>query len=425
VKVEWTDISPVRKSLSIEADPEEVSKETEEVVRRFARQAKFPGFRPGKVPIELVRSRFSKEIEEDVKERLVSRLHHEATHERGIHPLADPVLDDISFERGKALRFKTTFEVRPEISLKEYKGVAAKEPSAKVTDAEVATVLEDLRKSNAKLVTEPGRKAITGDVVVADVDGVPDAGEPFRREGVMVEVGASGNLPAFNEGLLGTAAGDVREFPVAYPAEYDGKELAGKTVRYRIAVHEVKRNELPNLDDEFAKDLGEFESLEALRTRVRSDLEERKASQARQMVRNAILDKILLENPIPLPEVLVEEEVRHRLEDMVRMMVIQGMDPREMELDWKQLRERHLEGARKAVHARLVLDQIGSQEQVSAGLDEVDARIRRDAERSGQDYREVRKKLAHGIGLQAVQTQIVREKTLDFVTSVANIQRED
>lgn len=425
MKVELKDLSPVKKSLSIEAESEEIVRETDEVVRRYARQARIPGFRPGKVPLELVRSRFSKEIEDDVRERLVTRLHQEATRERGIEPLADPVLDDITFESGKALRFRTTFEVRPEFSLKEYKGMPAREPAAKVTDAEVAAVLEDLRRSHAKLITEEGRKASMGDVLVADVEGSSDGGGPFRRERVLIEVGATGNLPAFNDGLVGAAAGDVRSFPVGYPAEYENKDLAGKTVDYRITVHEVKRNELPELDDEFAKDLGEFESLAALTTRVGADLLERKQTQAKQVVRSAVLDKVLLENPIPLPEVLVDDEVRHRMEELVRAMVMQGMDPREMDLNWQELREKQMDAARKAVHARLVLDRIAQTESIQVGMDEVEARIRRDAERTGQNPREVRERLVKGPGLQAFQIQMVREKTLDFVTSVANIQRED
>jgi trigger factor len=246
----------------------------------------------------------------------------------------------------------------------------------------------------------------------------------FRRERIVIEVGATGNLPAFNAGLVGATAKSRREFPVAYPAEYEARHLAGRTVQYVVTVHEVKRSELPALDDEFAKDLGEFDSLATLRARVRDDLGERKRAEARQAVRNAVLDRLLLENPVPLPETLVEAEIRHRLEDLVRTMVMQGIDPQNLEVNWKEVRDRQVEPARRAVHARLLLDRVARAETLAVDPADVDARIRHDAERTRQDWREVRRRLQQGGGMEALQTQLVREKSLDFITSVANIQRE-
>jgi trigger factor len=183
----------------------------------------------------------------------------------------------------------------------------------------------------------------------------------------------------------------------------------------------VKRKEIPPLDDELAKDLGEFESLAALTARVKADLEERKSASVRSGVRQEILDKVLASNPFPLPEVLVEEEIQHRLEDMVREMMYHGLDPRKADLDWKQLRDRNEEPARKIVHARLVLDAIARAEGVAIDRREVDARVRREAERVGESYDDLRLRLSKGGGLQALETQMVREKSLDLITSIANI----
>ncbi len=424
MKIEIKDISPVKKSLLIEADLDEVREETEDVVRRFARQAKIPGFRSGKVPLSLVKTRYSKEIREDVRDRLMARLHTEATAEKSLSPIADPLLEEVSFEEGQPLRFRTTFEVRPEFTPTNYRGIEVREASASLAADEVDRTLEEIRKSQVKLVTEDGRPATTGDIVVADVEGTPETGDPVRRERVHIEVGATANLPAFNDGLLGATAGEVREFLVSYPREYEAKHLAGQNVRYRITVHEVKRSELPELDDELAKDLGEFENLAALRARIRADLEERKRHEVRQMLRQSLLDKLLLENPIPLPDTLVEDEVHHRLEDVIRSLMTQGIDPRKIELDWKDLRERQVEPARKAVHARLVLDAIASREGITADAREIDDRIRLESERSGIEPAAMKKRLAAAGGLEALQNQMVREKSLDFLSSVANILRE-
>ena len=422
MKIEITDLSPVKKSLAVEIDAEEVSKETEAVLRRYTGQVRLPGFRQGKAPVDLVRKRFAKEIDDDVRERLISRLWREATSEKGLVPLGDPVLEDLKHEQGMPFGFKTTFEVLPKFEVKDYRGVSATAPPATVTDADVDEALESIRQSHARYVVDEAREASPGDVIVADLEEHPEGGESKKRERMSVEVGAPGNPEPFNTKILGARAGTALAFDVDYPAEGPPAGLAGKKVSYKILVHEVKRKETPPLDDELAKELGEFESLDALKTRVKSDLSERKAAVSRSGVRQAILDKILDANPLPMPDVLVEEEIQHRLEDMVREMMYHGVDPRKAELDWKQLRDRNEEPARKIVHARLVLDAIAAVEGVKVDRKEVEERIRREASRINESYEDLRLRLSKGGGLQALETQMVREKSLDLITSIANIQ---
>jgi trigger factor len=357
-----------------------------------------------------------------VRERLISRLWREATREKGLIPLGDPVLEDLKHEHGMPFGFKTTFEVLPQFEAKDYRGVEAQTPSSRVDETEVDEALESIRQSHARYVADEARLAEPGDVIIADLDEQPEGEEAKKRERLVLEVGAPGNPEPFNTRILGAKTGAALSFSVEYPADHAAPALAGKTVAYRVLVHEVKRKEIPPLDDELAKDLGEFDSLAALKTRVRSDLEERKAAMVRSGVRQAILDKVLVANPIPLPDVLVEEEIQHRLEDMVREMMLHGVDPRKMELDWKQLRDRSEEPARKIVHARLVLDAIAAAEGVTLDRKELEERIRREAERIGEAYDVLRLRLSKGGGLQALETQMVREKSLDLITSIANIQ---
>ncbi|MBZ5639832.1 MAG: trigger factor [Acidobacteriia bacterium] len=425
MKVEVTDLGPVKKSLSFEVEPDEVARETDEVVRRLAARVRVPGFRAGKVPLGVVRTRFAKEVEEDVRDRLIARLHAEAARDKGLKPLGEPVLEQLSHDKDGPLTFRTTFEVAPSIAPKGYRGVEAREPAVAVSDADVEQALGELREAQARLVAVEGRAATAGDVIVVDVDGRPDEGEPFRRERTLIEVGATDNLPEFNERIHGAVAGTELDFPVAYPKEYDNASLAGKTVRYRLVVHEVKRREIPEIDDEFARDLGEFEDLGALRKRIREDLDERRKHEARLAVRQGVLDKVLLENPAVLPDVLVDEEIHHRLEEFVRTLMLQGMDPSKIKVDWKEIRDRQEAPARKAVHARLVLDAVAAAESISVEREEVDGRIAKEAERVGEPKEAVRQRLAKAGGIEALQDQLVREKTLDFLTSVANIQREE
>ncbi len=424
MKVEVTDISPVKKTLTVEVDAEAVKRTHDEVIRLYSRKARVPGFRPGKVPRTIVESRYAREVEEEVRDRLLARSYREATEERGLRPLGEPKVEEVTHEAGHPFRFRTTIEVLPEFELKNHRGVEVRRQAVTVGDADVDKALEELRESRSRLVSEEGRAAITGDFLVVDMHGRPDEGEPFQRERVLLELGASQNPPEFNERLLGVGPDESREFPVVYPAEYPAAQLAGKTVRYEIKIHEVKVREVPDLDDEFAKDVG-LDDLATLRERVREDLTRHREHEAEQAVRQQVLDKVLLENPFPLPDVLVEHEIRDRLEDGVRSMMMQGLDPREADIDWKQLRERQEEPARKTVHARLVLDAVARDEKLDVDKTEIEERLRREAARMGEKVDVVRARLRKGHGLEALKTQMLREKSLDLLTRVANIQNEE
>jgi len=425
MKVEITDISPTRKRLSVEVATDEVDRETENVLRDYRKKAKIPGFRKGKVPKSVIRSHFTEELEQDVRERVVSSSFHKAAEEKGLEPLGHPAVEKVSHEAGQPLTFETVFEVLPAIEPKGYREIEVTQPAAKVTDEEVAGALEEIRRSRTQLVVEEGRKAAKGDVVFADVEGRPAEGETFRRERLPIEIGADNNLKMFNEKLLGAEVGAELEFPVDYAEDYGAKELAGKRVEYRLTVLEVKMPIVPDLDDELAKDLGEFDSLDALRSKVRADLEQRKKQETEGAARQSVLDKVLIENPVVLPDILVEQELRGRLEEFVRNLIMQGVDPKEAKIDWEDLRKRQEEPARKSVHARLILDAVAKTEKIEVDEKEIDDRIELDAKRMGESPAKLRAQLAERSGKEALTVQLVREKSLDYLTSVANIQYAD
>jgi len=425
MKIELTDQDPVKRQMAVEIEPEAVAAETQKVLRGYASKARVPGFRPGKAPLSVVRARFAKEVQEEVRDRLVSRSFQEAAAEKGLKPLGDPILEEVSLEEGQPLRFKTRFEVLPEIEVRKHRGVEVRRPDETVTDADVEKALEELRDAQARLEVEEGHKAGTGDVLIADVKGSPEGGEPFERERMFIEIGAPDNLPAFNEHLEGATVGAQIAFSMDYPKEHPNPDLAGKPVAYELVVHEVKRRVVPELNDDFAKDLGEFESLDDLRQRVRKDLEHRKKHEAERALRQSILDKVLMENPIVLPDTLVESEIRYRLEEVVRRLMMQGMDPEKLQLDWKELRNHQEEPARKAVHARLLLDAVARTESLEVTDEEVEQRLQRDAEALGQKPEKFRAELRKQGGIEVMKSQLLREKSLDLLTSVANIQNEE
>jgi len=432
MRVDLTEQSPVKRSLAFEVDAEELSRETHSVLQGYAAKARIPGFRPGKAPLSMIAARFKKEVADDVRERVMTRAFRDATREHGLRPLGNPVVEDVEEGEGQPLRFKLSFEVLPEIEVKSYEGVEVRRPRAAVEEAEVDRALEELRQARTRLVNAEDRGAADGDVLVADLEGTPAEGEPFERERMFIEVGAAQNPPAFNEKLIGARPGDDLDFTIEVPpppSEPGAAEPAagapGKPVRYEVHVHEVKAKQVPELDDEFARDLGDFPDLAALRARVRQDLEARKKREADERVRQAVLEKVMLENPIVLPDVLVEDEIRHRLEDLVRRMYAQGIDPEKVELDWKKLRDQQEQAARRSVHARLILDAIARAKGVAVSADELEQRIRKDAEAIGESYATVRKRLEEGSGSEVILAQLVREKSLDLLTAVANIQNEE
>jgi trigger factor len=419
--VELTDLGPTKKALSIEVGVDEVERETREVLRQYRKKARLPGFRPGHAPLDVLRKRFGKELVGDVRDRIVARSFHEATEERGLRPVGEPVVEEIDFEVGRPLRFKTTFEVLPPIEVRSYKGVEIQRPAPRVSDEELERALEGLRQSRARLVTEEGRAAAAGDVVIVDLRGEPAGAPPFERERVPIEVGAPENLPGFNTGLAGVRAGAEVRFTVEYPAGYPARELAGQSVELRARVHEVKRREVPLLDDEFAKDLGDLADLPALRVKLREDLLARKRAEDVRELRQAILDKVLIENPIVLPEALVDREVRHRLESVARSMILQGVDPEKAEVDWSEVRKRQEAPARKMVHARLILDAVARVEGIAVDRQAMEQRIAEEAQQAGEAADMVRRRLREPPGREVLRDQMVREKTLDYLTSVANI----
>lgn len=424
MKVEVQNHNDVKKTLTVEVGPDVVEQEMNEVVRYVGKQAQVPGFRKGKVPEKVVRSRFNEQIREDVRERLLGKLFRDAATEQGYQPIGDPKLDELTFEPGEPFRFVTTFEVMPKFEVKNYKEVEVEQSEVIVDDAELEKVLGELRDSRAKLLTvdEPG---ITGDFLIADLHGEPEEGEAFDQEKAFVEIGSDQHLPEFNKRLEGGKAGDKLVFSVTFPDEYETEALRGKAIDYRLAVHEVKRKELPELDDEFAKDLGDFDTLEALRERIRTDLMQRKLQEREADMRQKIMDQVLLQNPIVLPEILVEEEIRLRLEDAVRRMIAQGVDPQKEEIDWEKFRQGAEAPARKTVHARIILEAIAGLEKLEVPRKELDERIRQEAARMGEDVDKVRARLNEGHRMEALTDQLLREKSLDLLVSVANIQSQE
>ena len=423
MKVQVEDVSPVKKRMEVEVPPAEVEREMEKLVRGYAKSVRVPGFRKGHVPPGLVRQRFAKELEQEVKERLMGEYHAQAVAEKGLDPLHDPVVEEVEFRSGEPLRFRTLFEVRPEVPLGRYRGLEITRPRVEPTDEEVEQALESLRESAARFLPVEPRTIVEGDYVVVDVVGrfIEEDGKTFRKEEMMMAAGAPENLPEFNEALSGASPGSEKLFHVSYPADYQDGHLAGRRVEYTLSVREIKRRELPPLDDDFAREMGETEGLQALRDRLKRDLKEARERHARRAALESAMRQLIDAHDFDLPDVMVEEQLRRQMEDIVRGMMARGMDPEKAGVDWKEIREQELPLARRRVRGTLLLDEIARREGLEVTDSEVSDRIEREASELGLRPQQIRQRLEKGGALQALRSQILREKTLDFVLNQATI----
>jgi trigger factor len=420
MKTEFTDVSDTRKTVTIEIPRDVVDAEINRVAKGYTRQARVPGFRPGKVPATIVKKRFREQILQDVMRGLIPRAMDEVLQERGIEPIDTPNIKDVALEDGQPLTFTAAIETIPPFDPGDLSALEVTRPPTVVTDEAVAQTLERLRERAATFEAVEGRPAGVGDTVVADLTREAAEG-PDRHEGVNIEIGSPANPPGFDAQLTGLAPGDQKAFTITFPADYAVTEMAGQDVGYAVTIKELRRKVLPELDDEFAKDLGEFDSLDALRARVRGDLQEEAEENATRAVRDALLTQLASRVTFELPTSLVEREIDRRLEELVRQLMHQNVDPRQAGIDWAQFREAQREPARASVASAIALDEVTRRESLTLEAGEVDKEIARLAVRVGRTPAALRAQLEKEDGLPRLVAGLRREKAIDLVLSRARI----
>lgn len=433
MKTDLSEVSETRKHLSFEIPTEAVEVEIERVTRNYSRSARVPGFRPGKVPPKVVRQRFKEQILHDVAHDLIPRVVGDALRERGLEPVATPDIKDVVLEEGKPLTFQADFETLPPIEPGEYAGLSLQKPPAVLEVGAVDRALEQLQLRHARWQPVEGRASEAGDTLLLDLvrtkrgrliavpgEPAPPADEPETLQNVSVEIGADANPPGFDENLTGVSEGDAREFTVNYPADYQIAELAGATVDYQVTVKGVRRRELLALDDDFAKEVSDVETIDALRERIREDLQQGAEQDADHAVRHALLEQLASRAP-QAPDVLVEQEVDRRLEEFVRRLMEQGLDPMQVNVDWQDFRQRQRDGAVSTVKSTIVLDEIARREAIVPSADELDAEIARFAERAGRTPAAVRARLEQEGALPRLAEGLRREKTMTWLLEKAQI----
>jgi trigger factor len=424
MKTEFVDVNDTRKNVRVEIPSEVVDAEIERVARGYSRTAKVPGFRPGKTPPRVIKQRFKEQILHDVAQDLIPRAVGDVLRERGVEPVDTPDVLDVTIEPGRPLTFTASFDTVPPFEPGDYATLTLRRPSSRVDDSAVDEALERLRQRAARFEPVEGRGLDHGDTALVDLERREANGAADAHKGVSVELGSSANPPGFDEQLLGLEPGAVKTFAIRFPSDYPAAELAGTEVTYTVTVHAVKRRVPPALDDEFAKDLGEFESLAALRARVREDLEHEARHEAEREVRAALMKQLAARVPFEVPASLVEREVDRRIEDFARRLMDQRVDPRQAGIDWNAFRESQRDAAREAVAGALVLDEIARREHLDVSDEEAQREVGRFAERTGRTPAAVRAQLEKEGGMSRVYSGLRREKSIDFLMAHATISGE-
>ncbi len=421
MKTEFVDVSETQKTLTVEIPSEVVDAEIARVARDYGRQAKIPGFRPGKVPTAVIKQRFREQIMHDVMHGLVPRAVEEALHERGIEPVDTPNVTDVNLKEGQPLTFTAGIQTIPPFDPGDLSTIALHNPPVAVTDEAIGHSLDQLRERSARHENIEGRPVSEGDSVVADLVRTDAKGESESHDGVTIELGGAANPPGFDANLIGMNAGDVKSFAVQFPETYPVPEMANSELTYQVTLKEIRRKVLPELDDEFAKDIGDFASLDALRERIRTEmLNDAEAHQQRHL-RGDLLKQLATRVTFEIPASMIEREMDRRVEEFARQLMSQNIDPRQAGMDWAQFRESQREAAREAVAGALVLDEISRREGITVSAEDVDKEVERFALQTGRTPAALRAQLEKEGGIARLQAGIRREKAVDLALSRAKM----
>jgi len=428
MKSEYIEVNETRKNLVVEIPSTVVDAEIDKVSRDYSKAARIPGFRPGKVPAKIVRQRFRDQILHDVAHGLIPRAVDEALRERGVEPVDTPDIRDVVVEEGQPLKFTATFDTVPPIDPGDYTTIQVRRSASQVDEAAVDEALARLRDRSARYEPVEDRGIQNGDSVLMDLvrtaeprEGESADAQTDRHENVTVDIGAQANPPGFDEELRGLMPGSSKTFDIRYPDDYTITELAGTTVKYDVSVKAIRKRFVPPLDDEFAKDLGEFESLEALRGRVRDDLEHETRHESEREMRSDLLKQLASRVQFDVPQALLDREIDRRVEEFVRRLMDQQIDPMKTNINWEDFRERQREAAAEAVRGALVLDEVARREAIAVSDAEVDAEINRYAERTGRTPAAVRARLEKEGGIGRLYSGLRRERAIDFLLSRVTI----
>jgi trigger factor len=415
----FEDISPVQKMIEVEIPADLLSREANRVTTEFGRQASVPGFRPGKVPTHVVRTRFAKEIQEEVVSRVLGESFRTVVGEKGLEPVGEPHLEHLdAFVDGAPLKFKARFEVKPQITLGEYRGLEIENPPVEVGENDVETMIERLREQASAYRVETERGLEEGDFAVIDI---VSNGEGFdtKTDSGHFRLGEDSPLPELHDALRGKKPGDVASFDKAYGEDAHQEAWRGKTIHHDVTLKEIRVQEKPEVNDEFAKSVGGWETVDQMRETIAADIRKHREAEALRFRRNQIGEKLLALHEFEVPDALVEDELGKSLNNYARYLASQGVDLDNAQLDWRKVAEEFRPEAAKRARRSLILEAIAKKEGFTVSDIEVDAEIRTAAREQGRDFADVKHHLKHEGGYEALRESLAQDRALDLVLNEA------
>jgi trigger factor len=424
MKVTVEELSPSKRALQVELPPEQVAARMEATLKELSRKIHIPGFRKGKVPPNIIQRRFQSDIREEVLRELIPDSYREALTQVDFTPVSQPRVEDVHFHAGEPLRFRAIVEVKPPVTVKDYRGIPLERGAVEVTDQEVDRAVEFLREDAAEYVPMEGWPALREDLIVLDHEGTIH-GKPFKGgngKNLTLLLGRGGYLPGFEEQVVGLQKGDSKQFRLHFPADSPRKDLAGRTADFKVTVKEVKKRRVPELNDEFARTVGDAETVAALRDKLREQLKARKIREQEGELKRALMEKLAAAHEVELPETLVEAEASALLQEMLGAVRASGGRVQGLGENAEALSARALELARRRVKESILLEAAARQENLAVSDADVDAEIENMAAaypaESGGAVRRAMEDAGRRAGLK---TRLLERKALDFLYQQARI----
>jgi len=418
------EISSVKKKIHVEIPLDQVTKEVESLYKEVGAKAKIKGFRPGKVPRNILERYFKDYVKAEAIQKLIQESYPSILSEKDLHPVSPPVIDPGELESGKSFQYSATIEVKPEIKIEGYIGLNIQGKQEVVTEEEVEERLKGLQELHAQLRTiEESRAVRSGDHVILDYEARMD-NKPLEEAKAVdfnIEVGGGRFIPALEEKLIGLHPDEKKEIEVSFPEDYGYKKWAGKTISFLVKIKEIKEKILPPLDDEFAKDVGDYSTLEDLKGKLKEGIEKEKQLMFERQVKDQIVDKLIEANPFEVPESMVEEQTKALVSDTTMKLAAQGIALKSLNISEEKLQEDYREVAKKQVRTHLILEKISQQEGIIVTDEEVDKRLRSISERTHQKFDVVKRYYEKNELIPGLKTSILTDKTLDFLLGKANI----
>ena len=421
MKVAVEAIEGCKRRLAVEAPVDVVQQEWERAYGRVQKQARLPGFRKGHVPRSLVKVHFSDDVRREVAEHLIPDVYRKALSEAKLDPVNEPDLQEVRLEEGAPLSFVAVVEVKPAIALAEYKGVEVEHARTAVTADELSAALENMREQQAQFHSVE-RPAATGDLVVVDYTVAIDGHDPSSQSGYEFLVGAKTVLPEIDDAVVGLRAGEERQVALRFADDHRREDLRGRGGNATVKVVEVKEKSLPALDDEFAKSLGEFETLEALRAELQKQLQARREHDEQRALQEKVVDAVIAQHEFTVPDALVMRQVAHRIEHARESVRRQGIDPERMPWDYEKLIAELRPGAEKAVRRALLLEAIADKEAIAPSDTDVDAEVEKLAQASQRPTPALRRMMEKSGDLEGLRQGIRDRMTLELLVANAKVR---